>query len=154
MEVAANWPQFPSMNDWREMFGFYGILAQFLTICIAVLLGGNAIACERSDRSANFLAFLPPTKLQILTSKFVVAICAISAVWAWALVCLHLIVPQHDAEFAQAYGPLAPHWSAATCVLAFGVGWLASACMEKPFAPIFLGLVSPVLVQLSLEYPP
>ena len=73
-QLATTWPQLPSLDDWAGMLHSYGTVWLYITMCFAGLFGGHAIACERGDRSANFLACLPPTKWQILTSKFVVAI--------------------------------------------------------------------------------
>jgi hypothetical protein len=40
--------------------------------------------------------------------------------------------------------------AACVCVLTFGVGWLASACMERTIFPIILALASPVAVSVLL----
>src|ERR1043165_6635546 len=65
-EAVANWPTFPSAENWAGMLVSYGTVVIYLSFFITGLLGGYAIAAERSDRSAHYLAMLPPTKIQIL----------------------------------------------------------------------------------------
>ena len=52
------------------------------------LLGGNSIAGERIDRSAEFLAYLPVSRGRILASKLLVALAAVPLVWLPNLVVL------------------------------------------------------------------
>ena len=73
VEVGYTWPALPAAETWAGAICSYGHLALGGVSYVAAMLGGNAIACERSDRSAHFLAYLPPTKAQILASKFLVA---------------------------------------------------------------------------------
>src|SRR5437660_12005022 len=68
-EVSHTWPEMPASNAWADAIYSYGHMALSVMPFLAALLGGNAIACERADRSAHFLAYLPPTKTQILASK-------------------------------------------------------------------------------------
>ena len=150
-QLASTWPQPPSLGDWAEMLHAYGTVWLYLTMCFAGLLGGHAIACERSDRSANFLACLPPTKRQILTSKLIVAIATLLAMWGWALLSVYCIAAglSHepvggDRQFVTLPG------IASICVLTFGVGWMASAIFEKTTLPILLALLSPVAVSVVL----
>jgi len=49
------------------------LLAGFLTALLASTFGGVAVAGERNDRTADFVALLPVSRGQIITSKFVVA---------------------------------------------------------------------------------
>jgi ABC-type transport system involved in multi-copper enzyme maturation permease subunit len=149
-QIASVWPSFPSANDWAGMFTSYGAVASYLTFCFTGLFGGHAIACERSDRSTYFLASLPPTKLQILASKLVVAVGATVGLWGWILLSLYVIAPKLSSEPVEVDGTVTAWGLATICVLTFGVGWFASACMEKTTIPIILALVSPVAVGIAL----
>ena len=150
-QLASTWPRSPSLSDWAEMLHAYGTAWLYLTMCFAGLLGGHAIACERSDRSANFLACLPPTKWQILTSKLIVAIAALAAMWGWALLSLYGIGASLSPEILDDDMRLATlPGIASICILTFGVGWMASAIFEKTTLPILLALLSPVAVSVVL----
>ena len=77
-QIVAVWPNKPTANDWAGTLVSYGSLTMYLTFCFTGLLGGHAIACERGDRSAHFLACLPPTRMQILASKLIIAASVVS----------------------------------------------------------------------------
>jgi ABC-type transport system involved in multi-copper enzyme maturation permease subunit len=52
----------------------------FLQLMLGVL-GGNLIACERANRSAEFLAYLPISRGRILASKILLAIGLFAVIW-------------------------------------------------------------------------
>ena len=149
-QFASGWPKMPTAHDWAGMLVSYGTLTMYVTFCFSGLLGGHAIACERGDRSAHFLACLPPTKMQILTSKLVVAVSAMAVMWGWILLSLYVIAPRLSSEPVDFSGTVVGPGVAAVCVLTFGVGWLASACLEKTTIPIIVALVSPGAVTVAL----
>ena len=159
-QFASGWPKMPTAHDWAGMLVSYGTSAMYLTFCFTGLLGGHAIACERGDRSAHFLAVLPPTKMQILTSKFIVAAGVTAVMWGWIVLSIYVIAPRLSSVPVDFSGTLVEPGVAAVCVLTFGVGWLASACLEKTTIPIIVALVSPgavtvvlLLVGVVLPYP-
>ncbi|HWB10345.1 MAG TPA: hypothetical protein VG826_14030 [Pirellulales bacterium] len=149
-QIASAWPQLPSSSDWAGMLVSSGTVAMYLTICFSGLFGGHAIACERGDRSANFLACLPPTKLQILASKLTVSAVAMASFWSCVLLTVYVIPPalvsqpSHVGELATGSGVVS------ICVLTFGVGWMASAVLDKTTLPILVALLSPVAVSIAL----
>lgn len=72
-------------NIWEESTAIIAATlagGSFLSICatsvFAALLSGSTITLERSDRSSQFLAYLPPTRLQIFFSKMVVVLSAVT----------------------------------------------------------------------------
>ena len=148
-EVASSWPTLPSAESWAGMLVSYGTVLLYLSFCITGLLGGYAIAVERSERSAHFLAALPPTKMQILGSKLFIAACATGVIWAWILFTLEVLAPRLNSQPMNLAGATISG-AAAVCLLTFGVGWFASACMERPTVPIILALCSPVAVSIAL----
>src|SRR5687768_11798412 len=46
------------------------------------MLSGHLIAVERADRSIEFIAYLPPSRLQLLLSKLLILAGAVAVVWA------------------------------------------------------------------------
>ncbi len=150
-QLATTWPRPPSLDDWAEMLHSYGTMWLYITICFAGLFGGHAIACERGDRSANFLACLPPPKWQILTSKLVVAIGMLTAMWGWALLSVYCIAAGLSSKPVDDVGELVTASGIGSiCVLTFGVGWMASAMLENSTVPILLAFLSPVAVSIAL----
>ena len=58
------------------------VLSTAASILTLTLLGGYAIACERADRSAEFLAYQPIPRSKILASKLVWPIAAAVVIWS------------------------------------------------------------------------
>lgn len=149
-EMASSWPTFPSADNWAGMLVSYGTVLLFLSFFKTGMLGGYAIAVERSERSAHFLASLPPTKVLILASKLIVVAVATGVLWGWMFLSIHILASKLSTQPFNGTHTLTMSGAAATCVLTFGVGWCASACMEKPIIPIILALCSPLAVSIAL----
>jgi ABC-type transport system involved in multi-copper enzyme maturation permease subunit len=151
IEISYTWPAMPARQAWADALCSYGHLAFSLLPFLAALLGGNAIACERADRSAHFLAYLPAAKSQIVTSKFTVAACAVAIFSGGNLAVMYAVAPLLAAkpdDFMYMFGP--PSATFAGCVFTFGIGWLGSACLEKPTYPVLAALVSPFVLAYAL----
>jgi ABC-type transport system involved in multi-copper enzyme maturation permease subunit len=151
VEICYAWPAVPSSKVWADTLCSYGNMALSGISFIAALLGGNAIACERSDRSAHFLAYLPPTKLQILASKLIVAVSALAVFWAGNCLAIYAIAPlvsPKPTNFLYIYGT--PSAALAGCVATFGIGWFGSACLEKPTFPVLVALTFPFVLGYGL----
>lgn len=147
VEVGYTWPEMPTAKVWADGLHSYGHLALSITPFIAALLGGNAVACERADRSAHFLAYLPPTKSQIVTSKLLLAASALAIFWGVILVATMVIAPLVSPEPTNFLYMVTGPWAAAAgCACTFGVGWLGSVFLEKPVAPVLAALVSPFVL--------
>jgi ABC-type transport system involved in multi-copper enzyme maturation permease subunit len=150
-EVSATWPAMPTPEAWASALCSYGHVALGGVSFVAALLGGNAIACERSDRSAHFLAYLPPTKTQILASKFLVAAGALAVLLGANCVAIFAIAPLLSPEptnFLYMFGT--PTAALAGCVSTFGIGWLGSACLAKPTFPVLIALAFPFVLGYGL----
>jgi ABC-type transport system involved in multi-copper enzyme maturation permease subunit len=151
VEISNTWPALPAPKVWADALSSYGHMALSILPFIAALLGGNAIACERADRSAHFLAYLPPTKGQILVSKLAVAGSALAIFCGGNLVAIYLIAPLLNPEptnFLYMLGT--PGGALAGCVLTFGIGWLGSAWLEKPTMPVLAALAVPFVIGYGL----
>lgn len=150
MEIKSTWPSLPPSNAWGSMLVVYGTVALYFSAAITGMLGGHAIACERADRTTHFLAYLPPTKTQILASKLTIAAIATTVIWAWLLISVKLLAPSlakpgdFDGSLFYAVGGMQ------LCMLTFGVGWLGSAIFESTLLPIIMALASPVAVGLAI----
>jgi ABC-type transport system involved in multi-copper enzyme maturation permease subunit len=150
-EVSHTWPVLAASTAWADALYSFGHMALGVMPFLAALLGGNAIACERADRSAHFLAYLPPSKTKILVSKFLVAAGALGVLAGANAVLIYAIAPLISPEptnFLHMLGTLSG--ALASCVLTFGIGWLTSACFEKPTFPVLLALVFPFVLGYGL----
>jgi ABC-type transport system involved in multi-copper enzyme maturation permease subunit len=120
-------------GDWSDWWHFeplslFNNISGILSMITIALLGGHAFAAERSDRSAEFLAYLPPSRLAIATSKAVFTFGAILVL----LLC-HLIVGLFILWLIPGAPPVSDsvnfHY---VVILLFGVAWLCSTFASSP----------------------
>ena len=110
------------------------------TMLILLLLGANAIARERADRSAEFLAYLPISRARVLASKAAVPLAVASAVWALALAA-HVLAPATSGGTVG--GAMPPGLMRAVCaasILLFGSAWLGSSIVDTPMTAVGFAL--------------
>jgi len=140
--IAAARNLYHSLRDqevWWEP-GFWVSTASIslgLSLFTFSMLGGNAIAAERSDRSAEFLDYMPVSRWAILASKSVIALSAGTIFWLVNLLILFIVAPRVSAvipaanffessELQEMLGLFG-----ATSVLLFGAGWFWSAVLNS-----------------------
>ena len=126
-----------------------GPLGFFTTILLGALLAGSAVTLERSDRSVEFLACLPPTRWQNLSSKILV-VCSVVVLMA----VLHLattltsflLIPYVRVDLRiQALNPTTVATFLCLIVSTVGGAWGFASCMKSNGAPIVLGMATPFL---------
>ena len=117
-----------------------------LTFLFASIIAASSIALERSDRSAEFLACLPPTRWQNLLSKLILVISAVGGMLA-----LHNIATFGAWSMtAYAHTPLKVDLMASllmSCVTVCmtGFSFAGSSLMKSNGGPALLGFFSPLL---------
>lgn len=131
--------------------GFYSVVLSQLTLA---LLGGNLIACERADRSAEFLAYLPLPRARILAGKITLALLTAALIWGLNVLIV-LLAGLELPEPSTARGSQTL-WSvlgyiALTGFVFFSVGWLLSSALESPTYAICGGLITPFLVLMGIQ---
>jgi ABC-type transport system involved in multi-copper enzyme maturation permease subunit len=120
-----------------------------------LLLAGTIIAGERRDRSAEFLAYLPPSRPVVLTSKALLSAATVTVIWGLTLVIVGLVVPALDAELlagTRREGLLEFLTIMATSGAAlFGTAWLGSSMLESPTYSTAIGLLAVMLLPFLLN---
>ena len=120
-----------------------------LTYLFAAILAGSTFALERSDRSSEFLACLPPTRWQNLTSKITVILTAIGSMiflHNFASWIANQLVPYARSLAPALEGSLTTNFvmsSGIVCVT--GIALAGSSLMKSNGGPSMLGLFSPLL---------
>ncbi len=113
-------------------------------------LGGNAIACERADRSAEFLAYLPASRAKILAAKMALALAAAAIIWLPNLLIVWLGMPSEwrggDVEIWTVLGNVGIAGAVFFCV-----GWLLSSFLESPAVAVCGGLVAPIAILAAVK---
>ena len=136
-ETVWPWPDTLVMN------GSFGLAFQLLTV---VMLGGCAVAAERADRSAEFLAYLPPSRWTIIISKAIVAFGAGLLIWSADLAIAYGIAPLTGTvseDLIIFRGSIIPVLTT-TAVLLFGVAWCASTFAPSHAIATGVGIAAPI----------
>jgi ABC-type Na+ efflux pump permease subunit len=132
-----------------------------LSLFTLAMLGGNAIAAERADRSAEFLAYMPVSRWTILAGKSLIALTPAVAIWMVNLAFLFWVAPRlaegvsaaemvrrpEVHEFFDVFGPVS--------VLLFGAGWFWSAVLHShglATGMSFFTLAVVVFGMIGIEY--
>jgi len=108
-----------------------------LSLFTLAMLGGNAIAAERADRAAEFLAYLPVSRWSILAGKSLIALAPAAAIWMLNLAFLFWVAPRLAEGVSAADMILRPEVRetfdvfGVTSVLLFGAGWFWSAVLTS-----------------------
>ena len=119
-----------------------------LALMSIAFLAGFIIAGERRDRSAEFLAYLPPKRSTILASKAILCFLWIAFVAIVYILVTEVIVPwiSSGEVSIQDGGREQFLIDAAYTTSIFGVSWLCSSFLESPVIAVIAGLVSPMLI--------
>ena len=121
---------------------------------LIALLAGNAIAGERADRSAEFIAYLPLSRRRIVASKVLFALLVFTPVWCVTRVVIdnaYLPAPGYvSGSPAHVLSDLRPFL--ANVVLLYGAGWLFTSRLSSATAASVLGLVVVILLHVGYVF--
>ena len=147
--IALRWA-LKAGADIPELFfvaGVYGLALSQLTLA---LLGGNAIAGERADRSAEFMAYLPVSRLSRLICKLGLAAVTAMVIWGVSLpvlAVLRSILPWNYVDDEMFFLAIV----VITGLVFFCVGWLISSLQSSPTFAICGGVVTPLAIVMSWQ---
>jgi ABC-type transport system involved in multi-copper enzyme maturation permease subunit len=137
-------------NVWATYLNTASQVSVMMSQMTLVLLAGHVIACERRDRSAEFLAYLPPTRSAILRSKALLSVAAFVVVWGVFLCVAGLVVPTLDGDVELASSQ-AHSVTLALGVAMFGMAWFGSSMLESPTYATAIGVVAALVVPILLN---
>ena len=135
-------------NAAPEAIGYAAFVSTILSILTLALLGGNAIASERADRSAEFQAYQPISRGMILATKLLIPVLAACVLWG-----VNLYVFDHWSPIPYAELRGSREWMLLFFIFgfaAFSVAWLLSAIQSSPTFAIGAGMAAPVATMMLL----
>ena len=119
------------------------LVGTFLSQFSMAIIAGNIIACERADRSAQFLAYQGESRKMLIASKLLICI------FAFILICLiaFLINLWLPTSYRELPGT-AKGWQYQVCaalvgLCCFGSAWFFSSIQSDPARAILIGILSP-----------
>ncbi len=143
------WTEATPASAWAVLLGIGSYFSVMCSQPTLAMISGNIIAAERSDRSAEFLAYLPPSRVQVLLSKFIVLAAAVVVVWGFhfgvSFIAYWLAGGVQAAETMTT--DLVPlRYLAAIGFAAVGSGWCASAMSENTGPAVALAFATPLVL--------
>ena len=143
------WTEAVAQHAWAAVLGtgcYFSLLCSFPTLA---MISGCIIAAERADRSAEFLAYLPPSRRQILVSKFLVLLTTLILIWGTNLA-IFLLANWLEGE-TDAASTVMQDFSTVRIFLVVGIagmgsGWLGSAISNNTGPAVGLAFITPVLI--------
>ena len=146
---AICWGNTYAASRWRENIAIACLYSIGFSVIGFAVMGGNAIAGERVDRSAEFLFILPVQRRKLLASKLLLALAIAAITWLANLsLCWFLTraVPlPRDFDLSTALPAIAT-WE----LTAFCVAWFATSLIDSPAFAALAGLLTPLLVLWGL----
>jgi ABC-type transport system involved in multi-copper enzyme maturation permease subunit len=117
------------------------------------VLAGNLIAAERVNRSAEFLAYLPPSRGMVLSAKAIVLAGAALVLLFIPLVVGGLAAFITETISADSFRRIAILVASISALglCASGVGWLASCCLDSNALAILFALGSPWILTVVVS---
>ncbi len=146
---APIWEDGPAESAWAALLGTGSFFSLMCSQASIAMLGGNLIAVERGDRSAEFLAYLPPSRGQILLSKASLLIGAqIVIIGLNGLVVMIALWLAGNSETPFIFtGDFVDRSRLVMVgVAAAGCGWLASSMLQSSGPPVALAFLSPMII--------
>jgi ABC-type transport system involved in multi-copper enzyme maturation permease subunit len=132
-------------RPWPHLLVTTSIVSLCLSLLTFAMLGGNAVAGERMDRSAEFLAYLPPTRAEVIASKATLAIGCCVIIWAVQAAVMYWWAPlvgEVPEDVIRFRDDVVPHM-ATTSALLFGAAWLGSTLVSSPAIATGIGFGAP-----------
>ena len=137
---------------WPKIWWMVATLSLILSLFTAAMLGGNSVAGERADRSAEFMATLPPSRGNRITAKAVFTVGILLFIWAVNLIALYVIArhapeqPFQGSEFSDDNAGQMVAVLAVSTAIAFGASWFVSCVASSHALAGAAGIGAPVLV--------
>lgn len=147
------WPHHRSMtiHDVGQGFAIAAVCSYSISQLTVALLAGYAIAGERADRSAEFLAYLPISRGNRLASKLILTALVTLLIWVINLAVLWGIkypLSWTTDDISQDF--FDPTYTLLTGLMLFGVSWFLSSIQSSPSIAVIGGVVTPILVLMGL----
>lgn len=147
--TTSLWDEATPNAAWAVLLATGSYFSVMCSQAALAMLSGHSISAERTDRSAEFLAYLPPSKRQILASKIIVLAGAAAVVWVGScgvrLFAEWLAGDGNSTELLLANQPPLARL-AAIGMAGIGGGWCASAMLESSGPSVTLAFATPLVV--------
>jgi ABC-type transport system involved in multi-copper enzyme maturation permease subunit len=139
--------------DWQEVLCGASLYSLGLSQLALALIGGNAIAGERADRSAEFQVYLPLSRGKILAGKLLLVLAIAVVIWTINPLIVRSTLPLLRRD--RVPFPDMPSFminTAITGMVFFCAAWFFSQFLRSPTFSVAAGLVTPVIIISVIGY--
>lgn len=144
------WKEATAASAWAVILSTGCYFSVMCSQASLAMLSGHLIAVERSDRSLEFIAYLPPSRRQLLSSKALVLFGTAAVIWGASLALRELAGVLAGPAVASARAltaNMASLWSlAAVGALAMGAGWCASCGLSGTGGAVAMAFFAPMIL--------
>ena len=129
------------------------IVSCFASTLTITCLAGNAFAGERTDRTAEFLAYLPISKLRRLIGKLSLSAIVALFIFGSNWLVVWLLEDQLDIQIRIGIDFFTPIKNVAFASLVmFGAAWFVSSFQSSATFAVCAGVAAPMLIMLGLAF--
>lgn len=130
-------------QDWSKLLGLAATLSLVLELVTADLMGACAFASERADRTAEFMAYMPVSRGQIIRSKTLLILAVFAFVCALNISVLWCVDGRSSAEMAESmWKPIGVLAALSLCM--FGGAWFVSSMSKSHGLSAAVGIFVPI----------
>jgi len=144
------WQEASTSSGWAVVLATGAYFSIMCSQASLAMLSGHLIAVERSDRSAEFIAYLPPTRLQLLSSKLMVLATAVAVVWGGNFAVqkfADLLAFDLEGGARALTAEMASLGTlAAIGTLAIGAGWCATCMLSGTGTAVAFAMCAPMVL--------
>jgi ABC-type transport system involved in multi-copper enzyme maturation permease subunit len=142
----GGWQRF--REYWWQTLAAVTVYSFALSQVALAVIGGNVIAGERADRSAEFQIYLPLPRTKILAAKLLLVLAIAAVVWAINPFVAWIALSLNTNEVVRISFDLPPilFFSAITGLVFFCVAWFFSTVLRSPTFSVVAGLSAPAII--------
>jgi ABC-type transport system involved in multi-copper enzyme maturation permease subunit len=141
------------LEAWESILIVASLCSLGISQVALAFIGGNAIAGERADRSAEFQAYLPLTRKKILVGKLLLALLIAAAIWLInPVIVWGALASSNQGMPSPPVVPLFMIHIAITGLVFFCVAWFFSTILRSPTFSVVAGLVTPLIIWSLVLY--
>ncbi len=140
------------LQDWRGILAMTSVYSFVISQVALAVIGGNVIAGERADRSAEFQIYLPLTRKRILAGKLLLVSAIAAAIWLInPLIILGVWASANFEQFPKEISESLTN-PAITGLVFFCMAWFFSTFLRSPTFSVISGLATPVIIWSLISF--
>jgi ABC-type transport system involved in multi-copper enzyme maturation permease subunit len=136
-------------KEWPDLFGLAAMLSLALELATAVLLGGCAFASERADRTAEFMAYMPVSRRQIVLSKTILVLTVFAFIGLFNVGAILYQGARRSTAMGETVNDMGSVWQSigtlgALALCMFGCAWFVSSISRSHGLSAAMGILVPL----------